>query len=50
MQPVKDDQGDDQDEADDEAETKATLNIQLYEAARIMADSIRMNSLMAEVR
>ena len=39
----------DESEDEDDAESDATKNIQLNEAARILADSIRMKSLMAEV-
>lgn len=44
------DQDKDEEEDEDDAETDARKNIQLNEAARILADSIRMSALMAEVR
>ncbi|MEN8180409.1 MAG: carboxy terminal-processing peptidase [Pseudomonadota bacterium] len=52
LKAIESDQTDeqDEDEDDDEAESDATKNIQLNEAARILADSIHMHALMAEVR
>lgn len=51
--PAIEQEEDAQDELDDEAEDPevvATKHIQLHEAARILADSIRMRAMMAEVR
>ena len=49
LAPIDNDREDERDEADTEAETELTKNIELNEAARILVDSIRMHTLMAEV-
>ncbi len=52
LQKIENDQAEDDnhDEAEDDPELEATKKIQLNEAARILADSIRQSSLMAKVR